>query len=139
LYVLCPPDAKHVLLVEDHAGLLDMLTLLLIADQAFVLSRAEDGEQALEILSAGHVDVMILDLYLPRVSGLEVLRSVRDLRLSTKVIAISAASPTDPLVKTWAGEADYFLPKPIDPDRLVETVRAALGSKVRPQTSEANR
>ena len=90
LAVMPTAPAPHVLVVDDEPIVRDVLTRYLTR-AGYQVSDAGDGEQALEAISAGHPDVVLLDLMLPRVNGLDVLRTVRR-DSDVPVIVLSARS-----------------------------------------------
>ena len=85
---------------------------------------AYDGERALRLALTGEFDVMLLDLTLPRVDGLTVLRKVRDARLNTPVIIVSARDAGPDIVQGLDTGADDYLTKPFELDILLARVRA---------------
>jgi CheY-like chemotaxis protein len=67
---------KKVLIVDDEPGVRDSLRLLL--KNQYEVEVAEDGSQALSVLGAFHPDLILLDLIMPRIDGMETLRQVRE-------------------------------------------------------------
>ncbi|HYF92341.1 MAG TPA: response regulator [Symbiobacteriaceae bacterium] len=87
-----------------------------------VLAVAETGQQALDLVRAEEPDLVVLDMYLPDISGLEVLRQIRGQGLHTDVIVISAAREADTVREVLrAGAVDYLV-KPFRVDRLIESL-----------------
>ncbi len=105
-----------VLVVEDDAELGEIYCELL-EYSGMQVRHVTDGQQALDALAEEVPDVLMLDMHLPRVSGLEILRHVRaDVRLkNSKVIVITADALLSGVVKE---EADYVLIKPFDYEHL---------------------
>ena len=114
----------EILVVEDSPTQAAQLVFLL-EDAGYTVSSAGDGVAALELAREVDPDVVILDLMLPRLSGLEVLaRMNEDEQLrDVPVIVITAWNETREDVLA-AGAAD-FVTKPFEPDRLRRAVRAA--------------
>ncbi len=128
---------KSVLLVEDEPDVLDLVAFHLGRSGYHVL-RAERGAQAQEHLKRTRPDLVILDLMLPDMSGLEILQAMgEDGRLRTvPVIILSArASTEDRVLGLELGAVDY-VPKPFSPRELVLRVKAVLA---RHATSEGDR
>ena len=117
---------KTVLICDDEPALRELIRASV--DDGYVFAEAGDGVMALELAREVKPDVVILDLMLPRLSGLEVLtRMNADAELSqVPVIVITAWNETREDVLA-AGAAD-FVTKPFEPDRLREAVRSAAGS-----------
>jgi DNA-binding response OmpR family regulator len=111
-----------VLVVEDHAGILKLLTLELKLNGYEVIS-AHDGLEAISMMKSGTPDILLLDLHLPVINGLEVLRQVRKKSL-IPVIVISAH--TEMGQKALELGADSFIAKPFDPDRVVKEIQQLL-------------
>ena len=115
-----------VLIVEDDAVLREFLRTAL-ADEFDVVD-AGTGEEAVELARRLRPDVVILDVMLPGVSGLDIVREIRadrELR-DTPVLVMTAFSDIDPSEAEAAG-ADKFLSKPFDLLELTETVRELIG------------
>ncbi len=113
--------AKRVLIVDDNT---DLLTIFTIAMEMtpFIIDTAIDGVDALEKIEAAMPDVMILDVNMPRMDGLEVLSKVRDTPGldSMKIILLTGNStvPTYP----ESGKADLVLSKPVSIEELIHLV-----------------
>jgi len=120
---------RRILIVDDDILVLDALRELLVADGYEVLTAAR-GQEALDILQREHVDLVILDVIMPKMTGLDVCRQVRtwkDEKSRVKIIMLSAKS--DPGKQAIGEEAEYdlYLTKPIDPLKLKELIHSTLG------------
>jgi two-component system, OmpR family, response regulator ResD len=124
LAVMAAAPAPHVLVVDDEPIVRDVLTRYLTR-AGYQVSDAADGEQALEAISAGHPDVVLLDLMLPRVNGLDVLRSVRR-DSDVPVIVLSARSSERERIDGLRQGADDYVIKPYSPGEVVARVEAVL-------------
>jgi len=94
----------------------------------FQVTEAADGEDALRtLLQPGQsFDVVLLDQRMPRMSGPETLRRIREHAPATKVVMLSGAIP-DGELETWIGQGDVrFLAKPFANDELIQVVQEAL-------------
>jgi DNA-binding response OmpR family regulator len=100
-----------LLLVEDSARLSAALTSD-FRGQGFAVDHAGDGLAALRLLETHQYDVMILDLMLPRLSGLEVLRALRESQTPTRVLVLSARDQIEDRVTALNLGADDYLVKP---------------------------
>jgi CheY-like chemotaxis protein len=112
-----------VLVVDDDEIIRGMLAFLL-EGEGHAVEQAPDGADALEVLRTRPPDCMVLDLMMPGVDGLSVLRTRRDEGLApeTRVIVLTAKSGTEDAVWCWEAGADEFLTKPFDPMRLLRLV-----------------
>jgi len=116
---------RRILLIEDEPGLVLTLTDRL-AGEHYELESCADGETGLERASAGGWDLIILDLMLPRKSGLEVCRRLRQAGLQTPILMLTARSQVvDKVVGLQLG-ADDYLTKPFDMTELLARVEALL-------------
>jgi two-component system alkaline phosphatase synthesis response regulator PhoP len=118
---------KRVLIVEDDPDIAQLVARYL--DKAgFGTERAASGREALQRIAAKPPDVLVLDLMLPQVDGLEVCRTVRanDLTAAIPIIMLTArAEESERIVGLELG-ADDYLTKPFSPNELVARVRALL-------------
>jgi len=113
-----------VLLVDDDRELCRMLAEYL-NPEGFKLTTVHDGDEALYSLGRHHFDLIVLDVMLPRLSGLDVLRMLRQ-KNSTPVLMLTArGEDIDRVVGLELG-ADDYLPKPFNPRELVARMRAIL-------------
>jgi two-component system alkaline phosphatase synthesis response regulator PhoP len=118
---------SSVLIVDDDASIRAMLGYVL-ADEGHDVREASDGDEALHELLTDPPDCMILDLMMPRVDGVEVLRRRRQKQLATRtrVLVLTAKTDTKDAVWCWEYGADEYLVKPVDPERLAREVRLLL-------------
>lgn len=114
---------KSILIVEDHAALAEVLTTML-ATYGMRVSRAESGSQALQQLEQDLADIILLDVLLPDMDGLDVVTLVRQ-NYKFKhipIVAITAArEKREPCLQRGC---DSFLLKPFDSARLVSRISA---------------
>jgi len=113
-----------VLLVDDDRELCRMLVEYL-APEGFKLTTVHDGDEALYVLDRHHFDLIVLDVMLPRIGGLDVLRSLRQ-RITTPVLMLTARGEDVDRVLGLELGADDYLPKPFNPRELVARMRAIL-------------
>jgi len=119
------PDTR-ILVVDDDAGQRSLLESFL-SSQGFTLLTASSGEEALAILDSQTVSMMISDVRMSRISGLEVLRKVREKRLRLPVLLVTAYADVRDAVNAMKDGAANYLEKPIDLDELLVSVREAIG------------
>ena len=122
-----------ILLVEDTEQLNKALTTVLKRN-SYVVDSAFDGEEALLFIEQYQYDLIILDIMLPKVNGLEVLKRIRGSKNQTPVLLLTAKSTTEDKITGLDLGADDYLPKPFVIDELLARIRALL--RRTPQISE---
>jgi serine phosphatase RsbU (regulator of sigma subunit) len=124
-------SAARILVVDDNADNRDVLVRRLQRLQFEHVVQANDGVQALAHLRASAFDLMLLDVMMPNMNGIEVLEVMKadGLIEVTPVVMISAASEIDTVVRCIGLGADDYLPKPFNPALLAARVKAVLEKK----------
>jgi two-component system, OmpR family, response regulator MtrA len=123
--------ATRVMLVEDDLRIRGALELAL-RDHGYDVHSASTGEQALELLSQERPDVVLLDLMLPGIDGLEVCRRVRA-ESDLPIIVVTARSDSSDVVAGLEAGADDYVTKPVVASELAARIRAVL-RRVHPQS-----
>jgi two-component system response regulator MtrA len=116
-------DAR-ILLVEDDSSIREV-TALGLGAAGFGVTTAADGAEALERWRADQPDLVLLDVMLPKLDGLEVLRAIRR-EATTPVVMLTARADTIDVVVGLESGADDYVRKPFEMPELVARVRAAL-------------
>jgi DNA-binding NtrC family response regulator len=119
-------EAPRILIVDDDPGQRSLLNSFLHS-QGFETALADSGERALEMLRAGKYAMMISDVRMPGLSGLETLRLARQAHVTLPVLLVTAFTDIRDAVAAMRDGAVNYLPKPIDLDELLNSVRQALG------------
>lgn len=124
-----PENPPRILVVEDVPVVLAVLRMRLEAE-GFAVLTARDGVEALEQARAGHPDLMLLDLMLPRLSGERVCQELRaDARTrALPIVVLSARVGEAERLRALAAGADAFMSKPYDVNRLLGEIRARLAA-----------
>lgn len=113
----------RVLLVEDDPAMAQSLELMM-KSASMVVDTTDLGEDGLEIGKLYDYDIIILDLNLPDMDGLEVLRRLRDARVETPVLILSGQTEAETKVKGLGTGADDYLTKPFDKAELMARIQA---------------
>ncbi|MDX9862844.1 MAG: response regulator transcription factor [Rhodospirillales bacterium] len=113
----------RILLVEDDPATAESVTLMLKSAD-MVVDATDLGEDGLEIGKLYDYDLIILDLMLPDMDGLEVLRRLRNARVHTPVLILSGLAESDMKVKGLGIGADDYLTKPFNKDELLARIQA---------------
>lgn len=114
-----------VLVVEDDESIARFIELEL-THQGFSVERAADGASALEAVEQHSPDLLILDLMLPGVEGLDVAKSLRDNGFAKPILMVTARAETRDVVSGFEAGADDYLRKPFEMPELLSRVRALL-------------
>ena len=114
----------RVLIVEDDSGIADFLQLEL-EHEGFEVLHAEDGRKALELFESDTPDIILLDIMLPKLNGLEVLRRIRKTS-RVPVIMLTARGDTLDKVSGLDSGADDYLAKPFEIEELLARMRAVM-------------
>jgi len=114
-----------ILLIEDDKNLLTQLQNLL-SEQRYILDSADAGQSALDKIFAETYDLIILDIMLPEVDGLTILKEMRQATIITPVLLLTARNSIDDRVKGLDYGADDYLSKPFSIAELLARIRALL-------------
>lgn len=123
----------RLLLAEDEKALSKALTTILERNN-YSVDAAYDGQEALEYLEAGNYDGVILDIMMPKVDGITVLREIREKGNLIPVLLLTAKSEVDDKVGGLDAGANDYLTKPFNARELLARIRAM----TRTQTVQAN-
>jgi two-component system, OmpR family, KDP operon response regulator KdpE len=119
-----------ILVADDDEDILALVSLTLGQEDHEILA-ARDGVEALEIAIDCHPDVLVLDLRMPRLTGHDVLRMIREKEATsdTRVIVLSAYVQSETVARVLEEGADSFMSKPFDPAALRARVENVLASE----------
>jgi len=115
----------RILVVEDEASLANQLTLS-IAEAGYAVDHAGDGERADFLAQTEQYDAMVLDLGLPKIDGLTLLRKWRDSGLATPVLVLTARGSWHEKVQGIDGGADDYVSKPFRIEEVLARLRALM-------------
>jgi two-component system response regulator MtrA len=115
---------RRILVVDDDTALAEMIGIVLNAE-GFEAGFCADGAEALEAFRTYEPDLVLLDLMLPGLDGIEVCRLIRA-ESDVPIVMLTAKSDTVDVVRGLESGADDYIPKPFKPKELVARVRARL-------------
>jgi two-component system, NtrC family, response regulator AtoC len=116
---------KRILIIEDERAALHALSLLL-SDENYEVLQAERGELGLELARQEHPDLVLLDIRLPDLNGLQVLEQIKQEHIDAAVIVMTADTTSSNAIQaTQLGAFDYIA-KPINDDHLLVLIQRAL-------------
>lgn len=117
-----------ILLVDDERQLTSALAVILKQNK-FSVDIASDGEEGLDMALTDDYDVIVLDIMMPKIDGLSVLKSIRNNKISTPILMLSAKSEINDKIDGLNLGADDYLTKPFDTNELLARIRALLRRK----------
>lgn len=125
-----PKDVINIIVVDDIAETRENIKkLLAFEEQEFkVVGAASTGREALKLVNDVKPDIVIMDINMPDMDGIQATAEITKAVPTTAVIIISVQTDTDYLRKAMQAGARYFLGKPIDPDELYSTIRTVYRS-----------
>jgi DNA-binding NtrC family response regulator len=119
---------SKILIVDDEKNI--RLTLRRSLETfPFEILDAITGEESLDILQHTHIDLILLDLKLPGISGLDVLKAIRERKIDTRIIIISAHGTIESAVESMKFGAIDFIEKPFSPDDIRNLVLKHIAEK----------
>jgi DNA-binding response OmpR family regulator len=119
-------DSMRVLLIEDEVRLAQNIASALREGPGFAVDCAEDGEIGLDLARNLYYDLIVLDLMLPKVDGLNVLKTLRFRRDRTSVLILTAKVGHSSVVELLNAGADDYLSKPFDLGELIARAKALI-------------
>lgn len=117
-------DEKHILVVDDETEIVELLEIYLISN-GFQIHKAYDAQEGLRILEEEHVDLVVMDIMMPGMDGLEMCRQIRQKNNIPIIILSARSSDLDKIVGLGAGADDYVV-KPFNPLEVVARIRSQL-------------
>ncbi len=113
----------RLLLVEDEKQLSEALKQILIKNK-YTVDAVYNGDDGLDYALTGVYDVIILDIMLPKLNGIEILKMIRKRKVTTPVILLTAKGTVEDRILGLDSGADDYLPKPFAPEELLARLRA---------------
>jgi DNA-binding response OmpR family regulator len=115
---------RHILVVDDEKEIGDLISIYLKND-GFQVSRAYHGQEALDIFEREEIDLLILDIMMPGIDGIEVCRRIREKHLIPILMLSAKAEDMDKIIGLMTGADDYMI-KPFNPLELVARVKSLI-------------
>jgi twitching motility two-component system response regulator PilH len=118
---------KTILVVDDSPTALK-ITSEILTEQGFRVLGASDGEEALEIASRMHPDLIVLDIILPKKNGFQVCRQLKTESATSEIKILMLSSKNQASDRFWGQKqgADAYITKPFDDEELIEAIESLL-------------
>jgi two-component system phosphate regulon sensor histidine kinase PhoR len=118
---------EKVLVVEDKPEMIQILSDYVLDPQGYVTLTALNGEEGLRMALSEEPDLVILDLRMPKMSGLQVLQTLRELQCLVPVIVITAYGSEEVVVRALRLGANDYVAKPFELDEMIDVIERVLG------------
>ena len=116
-----------ILIIEDEAAIRRVLVKILSEEsKTYELAEAEDGLEGIEKIKDQDYDLVLCDIKMPKMDGVEVLEAIKKIKPEIPMVMISGHGDLDTAVETMKKGAFDYISKPPDLNRLLNTVRIAL-------------
>lgn len=115
----------HILVVEDDTNT-RRLTCDVLSDNGYIPIEARDGVEALDIMDEKHIDLIIMDVMMPRMDGLELCETIRKAGFQTPVLMVTAKETAFDKKQGFIKGTDDYMVKPIDEEEMILRVQALL-------------
>jgi len=123
---LIDTEPRSVLIVDDNAGIRDAVEKILKKEENYTVFTASDGEEAVKILQQNTIAVLLTDLRMPKVDGLELLKIAKTISEDIEVILITGHGTVEVAVGVMKDGAFDFIQKPFNKTTVLKTVRKAI-------------
>ncbi len=119
-------DVK-ILIVDDSRQVRKAMRDILEKNQYTVIGEAETGTEAIKLFHQQSPDLVILDIIMPQLGGIETLRMLRSLNKNVKIIMLSALDSLDRVKECITAGANHYILKPFEEEKVLEIIRKTVG------------
>lgn len=116
---------NKILIIDDEKGMLEFLSIMLAKD-GFSVATSNRGQEGINMFKNTHFDLVIVDIKMPEISGIDVLKSIRSYNSSAVVVMITAYASVDTAIKAMKLGAFDYIAKPFKIERIRVVIRKAL-------------
>ena len=125
------PATTSVIIIDDHPLFRKGVSqLIALSDQLHLIGEASSGEEGLELARALEPDLILLDLNMRGMSGIETLRALREADLAARILILTVSDAADDLVAAIRAGADGYLLKDMEPEELLARIVEALSGRI---------
>ena len=112
---------KSILICDDEEGIRESLKLIL--EKEYDLSFAANGNEALEAITRSPADIVIMDIKMPRMDGIETMRKIKKLRPDIKILVTSGYKSVETATEAIQAGASEYIVKPFDKNEILKAVQ----------------
>lgn len=116
---------QRILIIDDERDIVEMFADFFSA-RGYLVSKAFNGEEGIERFDSDNPDIVMCDIRMPKKDGFEFLKEIRSAKRWVPVIIVSAVSEPSNIMKGYDFEADYYVTKPVDLEKLSKTLQVML-------------
>src|SRR3989339_111259 len=117
---------NKILVVDDNQAVLNFLNIFLLQTGKYQIKTLQDSTQTFDLLDSGKYDLLLLDMDMPNVTGLDILKHITENKINITTIVLTGVEDIDLAISAMKlGTYDYML-KPIEEERLIKTIETAL-------------
>ena len=120
---------KKILIIDDEQAVLNFLKVLLLQTGKYAIEILADSQRAMEMLRSGSFDLLLLDMDMPDITGLDILKFIQEHNIDIETIVLTGVDDVELAVSAMKSGAYDYLKKPIDNDLLLLTMERALERK----------
>lgn len=125
------PATTSVIIIDDHPLFRKGVSqLIALSDQLHLIGEASSGEEGLELARALEPDLILLDLNMRGMNGIETLRALREADLAARILILTVSDAADDLVAAIRAGADGYLLKDMEPEELLARIVEALSGRI---------
>ncbi len=119
---------RKVLLVDDDITSLDIISYL-VENRGYSVERSAEGHKAIEEVQSNPPDVLVVDLLMPGIDGIETVTRIRELGFTMPIVAFTAVDDLELHDRARQAGCDEVLTKPCRPDKLIATIEQLLANR----------
>lgn len=116
--------SKTILVVDDEVGPREAIRMIL--QGKYNVLTCENPQEALDIISYGRVDILLLDIKMPKIDGLKLLKAVKAIAPDVEVVLITAYPTTQGAIEALRNDAYDYIIKPFDKEKIEQAVRKGI-------------
>jgi DNA-binding response OmpR family regulator len=118
-------ETIRILYIDDEDSL-RMLVQSQLAEEGFVVDTADDGDTGIEALKKQSYNIILLDMRMPRVSGIDVMKYIREKNIKSRVIVLTAVDDLSVAIEAVKKGANDYITKPYDLNNLLSSIKRVM-------------